>query len=257
MNDPLEMFALKGRVALVTGASGGIGCHAAEVLAAAGAEVILVARRKQRLDEAVARIRTRDGRAHAIEADVGTIEGVRALVAEVAALGLAPDILINNAGIIDRDHFEDVKPENWDKVFALNVTAPMFLAQAFAPHMRAQGWGRIVNIASINALQGKPDAHSYVASKHAVAGMTRSMAAELGRDGVCVNAICPGYIRTEINQVLQNDPAFSAKVETRVPLGRWGQPSDLSGPLLLLSSQAGGFVNGHLMIADGGMTAVH
>lgn len=122
---------------------------------------------------------------------------------------------------------------------------------------RARKWGRVVNIAAILAMHGKPNAHSYTASKHAVAGLTRSMAAELGRDGVCVNAICPGYIRTAINQSLQDDPKFCDRLLARVPLGRWGETTDLIGPLLLLCSDAGGFINGHLVVVDGGLTVTH
>lgn len=140
---------------------------------------------------------------------------------------------------------------------SLNLTAPMLLAQAVVPAMRAKGWGRIINVASILAIRGKPNAHSYSASKHAIAGLTRSMAAELGGCGICVNALCPGYVRTEINQTLQTDPAFTAMLQARVPLGRWGETGDLAGPLMLLASDAASFVNGHLLVVDGGMTATH
>jgi NAD(P)-dependent dehydrogenase (short-subunit alcohol dehydrogenase family) len=123
--------------------------------------------------------------------------------------------------------------------------------------MRERRWGRIVNVASILALHGKPNAHSYAATKHAVAGITKSMAAELGGEGICVNALCPGYIKTEINTVLQQDEVFNAKINARTPLKRWGTVEDLRGPLLMLCSQAASFVNGHLMVVDGGMTVTH
>lgn len=254
MRDPITLFSLMGRTALVTGASSGIGLASAQTLAAAGARVILVARRADRLLEAAATIG--EG-AEAIACDLSQPDDIARLVATLAQRGLAPDILVNNAGAIDRARFDDVARSDWDRVMALNVTAPMLLAQALVPAMRSQRWGRIVNVASILAIRGKPNAHSYSASKHAIAGLTKSMAAELGGSGICVNALCPGYVRTEINQTLQSDPAFTAMLQARVPLGRWGETGDLAGPLLMLASDAASFVNGHLVVVDGGMTATH
>ncbi|WP_158241777.1 SDR family NAD(P)-dependent oxidoreductase [Tabrizicola sp. TH137] len=254
MRDPASLFTLQGRTALVTGASSGIGLAAAQTLAAAGARVILAARGAERLQTAARAI---GETAVAIPCDLSTATGIEALTDGLARRGLAPDILINNAGAIDRAGFDDVARADWDRVMALNVTAPMLLAQALVPAMRVRGWGRIVNVASILAIRGKPNAHSYAASKHAIAGLTRSMAAELGGSGICVNALCPGYVRTEINQTLQADPAFTAMLQARVPLGRWGETGDLAGPLLLLASDAASFVNGHLLVVDGGMTATH
>ncbi|WP_395542892.1 SDR family NAD(P)-dependent oxidoreductase [Neotabrizicola sp. sgz301269] len=252
-----SLFSLAGRTALITGASGGIGAAAARVLAAAGARVILVARSLDRLEDAAATLRATGTDALALRADLGADDGISALVAALAAAGEAPDILVNNAGMIDRASFAEVAPSRWEQVLGLNLTAPMFLSQALAPAMRARGWGRIVNVGSILALQGKKNAHSYTASKHAVAGLTRSMAAELGQHGICVNALCPGYIRTEINTVLQQDPEYGAMIAARVPLGRWGETGDLAGPLLFLCSPAASYLNGHMLVVDGGMTAVH
>lgn len=254
MRDPMTLFALTGRTALVTGASSGIGLAAAQTLAAAGARVILVARGAERLRDAAAGI---GGGAEAIPCDLSQPDDIARLIQTLTQRGLAPDILINNAGAIDRAGFDDVTRADWDRVMALNVTAPMLLAQALVPAMRARGWGRIVNVASILAIRGKPNAHSYTASKHAIAGLTKSMAAELGGSGICVNALCPGYVRTDINQNLQADPAFTAMLQARVPLGRWGETGDLAGPLLMLASDAASFVNGHLLVVDGGMTATH
>ena len=254
MHDPVTLFSLKGRTALITGASSGIGLAAAQTLAAAGARVVLAARGAERLHAAAQAI---GETAVAIPCDLTTETGIATLTEGLAQRGLAPDVLVNNAGSIDRAGFDDVTRTDWDRVMSLNLTAPMLLAQAVVPAMRAKGWGRIINVASILAIRGKPNAHSYSASKHAIAGLTRSMAAELGGCGICVNALCPGYVRTEINQTLQTDPAFTAMLQARVPLGRWGETGDLAGPLMLLASDAASFVNGHLLVVDGGMTAPH
>jgi gluconate 5-dehydrogenase len=257
MFDPLRLFSLAGRTALITGASSGIGLAAARALAGAGARVLLVARGADRLEAAAAALRADEAEALAFPCDLTDPSAIAALQTGLAAAGLSPDILVNNAGSIDRDAFDAVDPENWERVMALNLSAPFRLAQTLVPGMRSRKWGRIVNVASILAVQGKPNAHSYTASKHAIAGLTRSMAAELGHDGVCVNALCPGYIRTEINRTLQDDPAFTERLLSRVPIRRWGETKDLAGPLLLLCSEAAGFVNGHLMVVDGGLTVTH
>lgn len=257
MAELAAIFSLEGRTALVTGASTGIGRDAALTLAEAGARVLLVARKPERLEAVRSEIVSSGGQAASHAFDVSDPASIARLVEEVSRSGPMPDILVNNAGTIDRSPFGQIELAEWQRVMALNLTAPFLLAQALAPSMREKRWGRIVNVASILALQGKPNAHSYVATKHAMAGITKSMAAELGREGICVNALCPGYIRTEINVVLQQDEAFNEKLKARNPLQRWGTVEDLRGPLLMLCSRASSFVNGHLMVVDGGMTVAH
>lgn len=254
---PLDLFRLDGRVALVTGASRGIGRMAAEVLAQAGAHVVLAAREAAALEQACARIGEVGGGAEPLVLDVSDEDAIRQAVADLDRRGRSPDILVNNAGRIDRASLPESTTDDWRAVVAVNLTGPYVLARTVSEGMRRRGWGRIINIASILAIHGKPNAHSYTATKHAVAGLTRSLCAELGRDGILVNAICPGYIRTEFTGVLQENKVFSDMVVSRVPLRRWGETADLAGPLLLLASDAASYVNGHLFVVDGGLTSTH
>lgn len=254
---PSELFSLRGRTALVTGASRGIGRMVAETLAAAGARVILTARSHDALARLADSMNANGQEAVALALDITDEKAVLEAFRRLGDSGMAPDILVNNAGIINRSPFAGSNTPDWRAVVETNLIAPYILCREASSAMRARKWGRIVNIASILAIQGKKNAHAYTATKHGVAGLTRALAAELGAEGVTANAICPGYIRTEINLSLQQDAAFSAKVVSQVPAGRWGETRDLVGPLLFLCSDASAFVNGHLLVVDGGMTATH
>ena len=252
-----QLFDLSGRTALITGASRGIGRMAAETLAAAGARVILTARSRDALVRLADGMNVEGREAIALPLDITDEEAVLAAIARLEADGLAPDILVNNGGVIDGWPREGSQGASWRTVVETNLVAPYVLCREVSRTMRRRKWGRIVNIASILAIQGKKNAHAYSATKHGIAGLTRALAAELGGEGITANAICPGYIRTEINVSLQEDARFSAMVEARVPAGRWGETGDLAGPLLFLCSEASAFVNGHLLVVDGGMTATH
>ena len=246
---------LEDRIAVVTGASRGLGRDIAQGLASAGARVILCGRDMAALNA------TRDmlmdsscGKTEKIDVtDEGTILH---LSDRLNQEGWSPDILINNAGMIDRAALDDVDTADFERVVRTNVIASMMLARALAPGLRSSKCGRIVNVASILGLVGRSNASSYVTSKHGLIGLTRALAAELGPSGTTVNAICPGYTRTKINTVLQEDPEFDRFVTTRTALGRWGMPGDMVGPVLFLCSPAASYMTGQVLVVDGGMTGV-
>ncbi len=248
-------FSLAGRVALVTGASQGLGAAMAAALAEAGAHVVLVARTRDKLEARAEEIGKAGGEASVVPLDLTDDRAVVEAVAQVAAERGRLDVLVNNAGIIDRALVAESGTEGFRQVLETNVTAAYVMARECAVPMVAHGWGRIVNIGSILSVIARPSVVSYTASKHAIVGLTKTLAAEFGASGVHANAILPGYFRTEINVVLQQNTEFNAMVESRTPLGRWGETPDLVGPLLLLASDGASYVNGHALTVDGGFTA--
>lgn len=250
----LEQFSLKGRVALVTGASRGLGLAMAESLAAAGAHVVLNGRDARTLQPCADRL-TGQGRPASIAPfDVADERAATTAVQEIVRRQGRIDILINNAGTVVRSPLEQSRTADWQRVIDVNLTALYVLARECARSMAAQRWGRIINISSIMGQIGRATIPSYVAAKHGVAGLTKALAAELGPKGITCNAIGPGYFATEINAELQNNPDFDRMIRTRTPLGRWGKPEELGGAVVFLASDAGSYVNGHLLIVDGGMT---
>jgi gluconate 5-dehydrogenase len=256
MTEIESLFSLAGRVALVTGASRGLGWAFAEALAGAGAHVVLNARHAEALEEGATKLSDRGLAASVASFDVrdeaATATAVESLLADHGRL----DVLINNAGVIKRADLADYDSGTWQHVIDVNLTACFRLAREAARPMAAAGWGRIVNIASVMGLIGRPSIPAYVASKHGLIGMTRSLAAELGPRGVTVNAICPGYFATEMAQPLMQDEEFNEMVCSRTPIGRWGDPGELAGAVIFLASGAGSYVNGAALAVDGGMTAV-
>lgn len=255
MTGPHDLFDLSGKAALVTGASSGIGRHAARVLAAAGAKVAIAARRLDALVELEKQIEARDGRALPLPLDVTDAASVADCV-KAAETELGPiSILVNNAGIADTRAALEVSEDDWDRVVDTNLKGAWLMAQAVAAHMTRLGHGgAIVNMASVLGLAASAQVPAYCASKGGLVNLTRALAVEWARHGIRVNALAPGYIETEINRdFLASD--VGAALKQRVPLRRFGTPADLDGALLLLASDAGRYITGSVITVDGGQTA--
>jgi NAD(P)-dependent dehydrogenase (short-subunit alcohol dehydrogenase family) len=243
---------LAGAAALVTGASSGLGAHFARLLAANGAKVALAARRVDRLTALAEEIAASGGRALPVECDVTSADSVEAAVL-AAETELGPiGILINNSGIAIARKILDTSEEEWDQVLDTNLKGAFLMARAVAKHLAALGRpGAIVNIASIVGLRSMGQLSSYAASKAALIHLTRNLALELAPLGIRVNALAPGYVETDINRDFLASPAGKA-ITKRIPSGRFGQPEDLDGALLLLASDAGRYINGAVIPVDGG-----
>ena len=251
---------LSGRVALVTGASSGLGAQFARTLARAGAGVVLASRRLEKLKELRARIEGEGGDAHVVELDVTDLDSIKAAVAHAETEMGSIDILVNNSGVSTTQRIQDVTLEDYDFIFDTNVKGAFFVAQEVGKRMLARSrgaapgsftGGRIINIASMAGLKVLPQIGAYCMSKAAVVQMTRAMALEWGKFGINTNAICPGYIDTEINHHHWNTEQ-GKKLMAMLPRKRVGQPQDLDALIVMLASDQSHFINGAIIAADDG-----
>jgi gluconate 5-dehydrogenase len=246
-----RLFDLTGRRPLVTGSSQGIGLALAEGLAAAGAQVVLNGRDRDRLAASAARIPG----AEMLAFDATDHVGVRAAVDAFEAAGKPIDILVNNAGMQHRAPLEDFPADAFERLLQTNIASVFHVGQAVARHMIARGRGKIINIGSVQTALARPSIAPYTATKGAVGNLTKGMATDWAKYGLNCNAIAPGYFDTPLNAALVADPAFGAWLEKRTPAGRWGKVEELQGACIFLASDAASFVNGHILYVDGGITA--
>ncbi|MFS8974221.1 SDR family oxidoreductase [Cupriavidus necator] len=245
-------FSLQGRVAMVTGGAQGLGLAIAAGLADAGAHVLVVARNAQRVQEAVAMLAARGGSAEALVLDITDEAAVAAAFERIDAAHGRLDILVNNAGARNRSTMAQLDAGDLRAMLETNLVAPYALCRHAAQRMRRGQYGRIVNVSSIAGQVARAGDVLYPATKGGLDALTRAMAADLGRYGVTVNAIAPGYFATEPNQPMVDDESVAEWLRQRTSLGRWGQPEEVAGAAVFLASPAASYITGHVLAVDGG-----
>jgi gluconate 5-dehydrogenase len=250
-----KLFGLSGRRVLVTGSSKGIGFALARGLGQAGASVVLNARNEAALTAAAKSLSDEGIDASATAFDVTDAAAVAAGVEALESSGQSIDILINNAGMQFRTALQDFPLDAWQQLIRTNLDSAFFVGQAVAQQMIARGRGKVINICSVQSELGRPGIAPYAASKGALKMLTKGMCIDWAPHGLQVNAIGPGYFKTELNQALVDDPQFSAWLEGRTPARRWGDVEELVGAAVFLASNASSFVNGHVLYVDGGITS--
>lgn len=250
-----NQFSLQGRIALITGSSGGIGFALARGLAQAGATVVLNARNEHKLIAASEQLRSEGHQVHCRSFDVTQAQAVQAAVHDIEKHIGAIDILVNNAGMTRRAPLDQFPEEDWHAIMRTNVDSVFLVGQAVAKAMIPRKRGKIINICSVQSELGRPNIAPYSASKGAVKMLTKGMAIDWGQHGINVNGLGPGYFKTELTDALVKDEQFSAWLIGRTPSRRWGNVEDLTGAAVFLASDASNFVNGHILYVDGGVTA--
>jgi NAD(P)-dependent dehydrogenase (short-subunit alcohol dehydrogenase family) len=247
-----ELFSLEGKVAVVTGGTSGIGRALSLGLADAGADVIATARRQQQVDETAAEIASRGRRTLRVSSDVGDRGSLERLSAAVLESFGKVDILVNCAGIIKRRPTLDLPEEEWTNILNTNLTGTLRACQVFGRPMLERGYGRIINIASLNSFVALSEVAAYAASKAGVASLTRSLAVEWSKKGVTVNAVAPGVFRTDLNAQLLDSTPRGQELLMRTPMGRFGKTEELVGAVIYLASDSASFVTGQSLVVDGG-----
>ncbi|MDZ7823544.1 MAG: SDR family oxidoreductase [Ahrensia sp.] len=255
MTTGIDLFNLKGKRALITGSSQGIGFALAKGLADAGAEIVLNGRDLAKLNNAADVLRNDGAQVHTLAFDATDGDAVREAVDGFEKSSGAIDILINNAGMQHRTPLEDFPEDKFETLLKTNITSVFLVGKAVANHMIKRKSGKIINIASVQTALARPGIAPYTATKGAVGNLTKGMATDWAKYGLQCNAIAPGYFDTPLNAALVADPEFSAWLQKRTPAGRWGNVEELVGAAIFLSSNASSFVNGHILYVDGGITA--
>ncbi|WP_017814276.1 MULTISPECIES: 2-dehydro-3-deoxy-D-gluconate 5-dehydrogenase KduD [Paenibacillus] len=249
----MKAFDLSGKVALVTGASGGLGQGMALGLAEAGADIVCVSYSNS--DDTVNKVRELGREAHSIEADLSQHDRLEDVVKQALEFKGRIDILINNAGIIRRTPAVDHAWKDFADVIDINLETVFYLSQLVGRHMIERGSGKIISVASMLSYQGGINVPGYTASKHGVAGITKALANEWASKGIQINAIAPGYMMTDNTAPIVADQARFDAITERIPAGRWGKAEDMKGPVVFLASEASDYLNGHIICVDGGWMA--
>jgi NAD(P)-dependent dehydrogenase (short-subunit alcohol dehydrogenase family) len=253
--DFLSLFSLTGRTALVTGGSSGIGRAIARALAKAGARVVIMARHEDQLADTVRELAAAGCPAAWVSADLADRAATQRGAAAAAEPFGEPDIVVSAAGVNIRPPLGELTAADWDTLMAVNLTAPFLLGQRFGPPMAERGWGRIINIASQQAVRAFGNSGGYGAAKAGVAGLTRSQSEAWAPHGVCCNAIVPGFVATPLTAEVAADPVRSAVLAARTMIGRNGEPEDFEGVAIFLASRASDYVTGQMIFVDGGLSA--
>lgn len=251
----MSRFNVRGKVILISGSTDGLGLTMAQGLAKEGATVILNGRNEEKLNARLQQFRHEKLKAYGAAFDVNDTAGVKEALEKITQTTGAVDVLVNNAGIQIRGELENFPEKDWERVVHTNLTAPFVLSQFVVKGMIQRREGKIINICSLQSDLARPTIAPYAAAKGGLKMLTRAMATEWAKYNIQVNAIGPGYFKTAMTRALYNNPEFDNWLCSRTPSGRWGEPEELLGVLIFLSSQASSYINGQIIYVDGGMTA--